>query len=372
MQTKFLISELIQKLNIQAQKEQDFSAFVGLDGFVDHILKVVLHKSQEQTRYFQTMKEFGQYIINAAGKSSELEIISQQTKFGGNAPIMANALAHLNLQTHLTGIFGYPDINPLFQKMHPEILIHSVGDPGTSSALEFNDGKLILSDFVPIEHLDWTTFIERVNQEKLVKHLKSVELIALVDWSNLSHGTSLWKNLLEQIILPAEINNKIFFFDLADLSAKSSEQVRTIIQVISSYGSQGKVILGLNENEAEKLYAIYQDKIPDQPTSLKDLAQYLFQAIQIEYLVIHPLDRSLLVSPEGIYELPGQLVEQPKIITGGGDHFNAGICLGHLLQLNPEEMLLLGMATSGAYVQNGYSPSWQDLIIYLEQWEAKH
>jgi hypothetical protein len=31
--------------------------------------------------------------------------------------------------------------------------------------------------------------------------------------------------------------------------------------------------------------------------------------------------------------------------------------------------MILGMATSGAYIQNGYSPEIQDLINYLEVWE---
>jgi sugar/nucleoside kinase (ribokinase family) len=53
-------------------------------------------------------------------------------------------------------------------------------------------------------------------------------------------------------------------------------------------------------------------------------------------------------------------------LTGGGDNLNAGFCLGLLNNLSIEECMLAGMATSGAYVQNGFSPSMDDLIEYLK------
>ena len=59
------------------------------------------------------------------------------------------------------------------------------------------------------------------------------------------------------------------------------------------------------------------------------------------------------------------MVEAPKISTGGGDNFNAGFCLGQLLGLGYRDSMLLGMAVSGYYVENGKSPSAQELAGHL-------
>ena len=46
-------------------------------------------------------------------------------------------------------------------------------------------------------------------------------------------------------------------------------------------------------------------------------------------------------------------MQQPKISTGAGDHFNAGFCLGRVLGFWLAESLCAGVATSGYYVRTG-------------------
>ncbi len=45
--------------------------------------------------------------------------------------------------------------------------------------------------------------------------------------------------------------------------------------------------------------------------------------------------------------------------------------MGLLAGYEAHQCMLLGMATSGAYIQNGVSPSPDDLIAYIEQWAEK-
>jgi sugar/nucleoside kinase (ribokinase family) len=54
--------------------------------------------------------------------------------------------------------------------------------------------------------------------------------------------------------------------------------------------------------------------------------------------------------------------------TGGGDNLNAGYCLGLLLGLDPSQCMILGMASSGSYVQESQSPDVTQLISYLKNW----
>ena len=74
---------------------------------------------------------------------------------------------------------------------------------------------------------------------------------------------------------------------------------------------------------------------------------------------------------ENHYHLSGQLIEQPQVSTGGGDNFNAGFCFGLLNDFSVEESMILAMATSGAYVQNGNSPDQKSLMKYLSDWQSK-
>ncbi|NJO01528.1 MAG: hypothetical protein HC880_07420 [Bacteroidia bacterium] len=76
----------------------------------------------------------------------------------------------------------------------------------------------------------------------------------------------------------------------------------------------------------------------------------------------------MLISAETSWELPGRVVAKPRISTGGGDNLNAGFCFGQLLGFSLPESLLLGMATSGAYVASGESPDIPALVAYLWQW----
>ena len=61
----------------------------------------------------------------------------------------------------------------------------------------------------------------------------------------------------------------------------------------------------------------------------------------------------------------GPFVQQPKISTGAGDHFNAGFCLGRGAGANLEESLCTGVATSGYYVRNATSPTGKQLAEFI-------
>jgi sugar/nucleoside kinase (ribokinase family) len=63
----------------------------------------------------------------------------------------------------------------------------------------------------------------------------------------------------------------------------------------------------------------------------------------------------------------GPFVQQPKISTGAGDHFNAGFCLGRVLGLGLEESLCAGVATSGYYVRHAESPTAEQLADFTAE-----
>src|SRR5688500_7057812 len=74
-------------------------AFVGLDGFVDEIIHAVDKRDDAETFHrVPTISKLAQRIAAAAGHSTNIELVNQRTKLGGNGPIMANDLDILGIK----------------------------------------------------------------------------------------------------------------------------------------------------------------------------------------------------------------------------------------------------------------------------------
>src|ERR1043166_9028118 len=118
-------------------KASHLRAFVGLDGFVDEIVHVV--DKRENAEHFQrlsTIAALGERISTAAGKSTNIELVNQRTKLGGNGPIMANALAQLGVKVTYVGALGYPSLHPVFHDFAQHADVHSIAEAGHTDACE--------------------------------------------------------------------------------------------------------------------------------------------------------------------------------------------------------------------------------------------
>src|SRR5262245_8309807 len=121
-------------------------AFIGLDGFVDEIIHAVDKRdTAESFQRLPTIARLAERIGAAAGKSTNIELVNQRTKLGGNGPIMANALARLGIKVTYVGALGYPVMHSVFNEFARRAEVHSISDPGHTDALEFDDGKLMLT-----------------------------------------------------------------------------------------------------------------------------------------------------------------------------------------------------------------------------------
>jgi hypothetical protein len=363
------IQALIQALREYEASGRQFKAFVGFDGYEDKIQKVVEAKQGSEPVFFESIANFSKHLGGLAGRSGQIELLTQDTKLGGNAPIMANALGGLGFKNHCVGTLGFPEVAPVFRNMHPNCTTISIANPAETNALEFDDGKLIFSEVSTFEKLTWQYVREKANFVNLRHYIIESDVVAFVDWANLSHCNDIWEGILKNIIIPSGTGNQHFFFDLADPSKRPVEEIKRAFDLISTYQSHGKVTLGMNENEAHKIASALgfeTDKV-----TLTEIGELIWANLRVEQLLIHPTERSIVYHHQQIYEEKGRYITKPKILTGGGDNLNAGFCLGLVLELDIALCMILGMATSGAYIQNGYSPEIQDLINYLEVWEKE-
>ncbi|GAB4402570.1 MAG: hypothetical protein OHK0039_00750 [Bacteroidia bacterium] len=344
----------------------------GFDGYLDSIKHVVAHRDAAGPAYFGSLTALGQRIEAAAGKSAQLELVPVAYKLGGNAPIMAQTLGCLGIDTVLVGTLGAPDLHPLFGEMHPRVQTYSLGAAAETLALEFGDGKLILSDVQAFADLGWARVAAQMGISRLDEILGQTDLIALVGLSNLPLATDLLdglrRHLASGIARPA---GQQFFFDLADPTRLADKHLRALLGVIGQYRELGRTTLGLNENEAIHLAKVLRGQTPPAGRdALPGWTTALYQALGVDALLVHPVDCSLLIDSSGCTLLEGRLVPQPRILTGGGDNLNAGFCLGLMQNWPTEACLLAGMATSGAYISLGHSPDRAQLTAYLRTWQA--
>ncbi|HBF35758.1 MAG TPA: hypothetical protein DDW50_00370 [Firmicutes bacterium] len=132
-------------------------ACIGFDGFIDSIIRVVKQKTPDKKlRYFDTIEEFGSFLISQSGQSCSIELKEHLCKMGGNMPIFSNALGSLGISVTCIGALGYPQVHPLFEPMKKNhCTLYTVSDPGLTSALEFDDGKVMLIRIEALDNLTW-------------------------------------------------------------------------------------------------------------------------------------------------------------------------------------------------------------------------
>ena len=348
-------------------------AFVGLDGFVDEITHVV-DKRENAAKFdrLRTIEQLAARLAGAAGKSTNVELVNQRTKLGGNGPIMANALARLGIKVTYLGALGYPHLHPVFTDFARHAEVHSIADPGHTDALEFDDGKLMLTKTTPLNDVTWDNIQRRYGRDRFADHFSTADLVGFVNWTMIPYMSDLWASLLAEFCPVHAGGRRRIFFDLADPEKRQPQDLVRALELIGAFEKHFEVILGLNEKEAHEVGQVLGFKASD--TSRDGLAS-LSQAIQkrtgVATLVVHPVTYALACSGGVVSVVDGPFVDRPLITTGAGDHFNAGFCLGKLIGFDNAASVLCGVTTSGYYVRTANSPGVEDLAGMLRAWPSR-
>jgi sugar/nucleoside kinase (ribokinase family) len=362
----------LQQLAARRDQLGSRSALVGFDGFVDTIVTPVgLRRSAgEDFTPIGTLTEFGQRIVAAAGKSTNIELYPRMDKLGGNGPIMANALLAAGVRVTYVGAVGRPNIHPVFAQMAAKARTFSLSAAAQTTAVECNDGKIMLGQMRCLDEITYDRIVEVMGEAALHAELASANLVSLVNWTMIPNMTAIFGALTDHVLpkLPAS-PDRIFFFDLADPEKRSVEDLRGALNAIVKFRKFGKVTLGLNLKEAQQVATALGVTAPnDQEPNLRTAAQEIRSKLGIQTVVVHPTQSAACATEAGTAWVPGPYTQKPLITTGAGDHFNTGFSLGQLLGLDPEACLAVGVSTSGHYVRTGESPSLSTLETFLANW----
>ena len=368
MNARHVLDDLSAKMPNAANK----TALVGLDGFVDKIVKPIANRFGQGDAFepIPTIEGFGQRILAAAGKSTNIEMFQEVEKLGGNGPILADALASQGFTTRYVGALGMP-LHPVFEKFAERTKAVSIGEPGITHALEFEDGKLMLGLMQDFDNITLQRVIDTMGEGAFLDAINRADLIALVNWTMLPNMTSLMEEMLTRVLpnLGPKESGRTFFFDLADPAKRTRGELKEVLAVIARFRSHGSVTLGLNLSEAHQVVEVLGlEAVEDTADSLKAAASRIRTTLNLTCVVVHPRSGAACSTRDGAWHVEGPFCRNPKISTGAGDHFNAGFAAAQVLGLKPETSLAVAVATSGQYVRTARSPSLRETARFIESW----
>lgn len=373
MNTPELRAACAGQLQTHAAKVAALNAFVGFDGFVDEILHVV-DKRENADKYLRlpTISKYAERLAAAAGKSTNVEMVSQMTKLGGNGPIMANALASFGLKVCYLGNLGYPNLHPIFSDFAKRAEVHTIAEPGYTDAVEFEDGKIMCGKHKALRDVNWENIKSRFGADQFTARLQAANFVGFVNWTMLTSMNDTWATILKEVCPQLTGPRRKIFFDLADPEKRTREDVVKALSLITEFEKYFDAILGLNEKEAYEIGGHLGLSTGDHsPEGLLKLAQEIHARIKINTVVVHPVSYALAVSANDAAIIEGPFTPKPLITTGAGDHFNAGFCLGKLLGFDNAKAVLTGVSTSGFYVRTAKSPTVADLVGLQQNWPVK-
>jgi sugar/nucleoside kinase (ribokinase family) len=348
-------------------------AMVGFDGFIDRITSVVDKRlgQGDQFERIETIEDYGNRILAAAGESANFELFINYEKLGGNGPIMANALLNAGVKTRYIGALGEKSIRPVFAEFAKKTDAVSIVEPGITHALEFSDGKIMLGTMASLEGLNYDAILRHISEGDFFDLLSRQDLISMVNWTMIPNMTELFSDLLDHVIpnLPPR-DTKHYFFDLADPVKHPVDEIETALRTIARFQNFGEVTLGLNLAEAKQIYDILgQSEVDEDAEGLKTMASVIRDELKIGCVVVHPNESAACATKIESFWIPGPYTEDPKITTGAGDHFNAGFSAAKLLGLTPLACLTVGVSFSGHYVRTGESPNLMQVERFIRNWK---
>lgn len=356
--------------NVLAKFPEDETGFTpkavicGFDGYVDSLYSLVTtRESSENFTAMDSMTQFADRIITAAGSSCNIERVLKKRIGGGFAPNIGRALVHLGANLYLMASIGYPEVLPLFHE-YPQALIErvhflTVNDPGETAGLEFKDGKVMLTDFGNINELSWEKIMDRIGRDQFIELLEQADALGQGHWSLLPHMNDMWERMIADIF-PNLSNpkHKRFYVDAADMAKRKPPDIQRMMDLLGEVNEYLLATLSLNDKETAQIAAT----IPGLPkvTTQEDLhgiGQDIETQANLDTVVIHSPHFATISTTNAHYFVKEGFTSAPKFTTAAGDHFNGGVLTAMLQDYSPAESILVGNAVTAYFVRTGESPS---------------
>ncbi len=355
-------------------QKQPTHVLIGFDAAIDKIMDVVDKRTGwDSYQRILTIPAYAARIRRAAGLSTNLEMVPKTIKTGGCAVNTSNALLNLGASVDFVGTVG-ERFDPIFRELASRCReFISIGEPSYAQALEFDDGKIIMAELAPMQEVTWGKLEGHLPVERQVELYGGADVIAMVNWTETPHMNQIWRSLLDHVFpkLP-KAKQRLIFFDLADPEKRPRGELEAGLRLIEEFREFGTVVLGLNRKEATHVGDVLRVKCssPLGEASLEEITMAIAKNLCVQGVAVHPVWGAGIVLHDEYVEVKGPFTPHPRLVTGAGDNFNAGLIYGLSLGLSPHEALTLAVGTSGFYVRNMKSPTLAELLGFLAQCKA--
>jgi sugar/nucleoside kinase (ribokinase family) len=358
-------------------------ALVGFDGFIDEIIRVVDRRhSMDPAGYtaIRTIPEFAARAGSAAGKSSNIELVVAEERFGGNGPLMAGAMGRLGAPVTYIGAVGREDnpraLHPLYKELEARCRrVIPIAPPAHTDALEFDDGKIMLGKPHNVQRVTWSALVEAVGEPDLIRIADDCAVIAIVNWVMMAGVEGIWEALCDRVLprLAPHQRGRRIFIDLCDPAKRTDADVAKAMTLLQRMNALAPVTLGLNLAEAERVARVIGVDAFGGPgnqtfgVAIAHAAAVIRAKLDLACVVVHPREGAGAATTDRSDWFDGPFTATPKLSTGAGDHFNGGFAFAQSLGLDLPECLATGCAVSGAYVRDAASPSLPRLVSFLRE-----
>lgn len=364
--------DLAARLRLHAEELPAMRVVAGFDGFVDQIVQIVAERQDlDSFTPVPTISAYAELMRQAAGRSSLREFVVRNVDPGGCAVNLGDGMISLGVPLEFFGTLGQPP-HPVFAEFAARCRRCTSWevDPGFTMAMEFQDGKSMLSSVSQLAAFA-PGLLERVLADgKFAGACAEAELVAITNWTLFPHMTDCWRVLQDKVF--AHLTHRPWFFlDLVDPRSRSEADIRAMLPVLSRFEAHGRCVLGGNLNEGNVLATLLGLKtVPEEGPAVAELCDALRKALEISEVAIHCVAGGAVASEDGVAWVTGPYTPTPVKSTGAGDRYNAGYCLGRLLGLPPRDRCLTAAAAAGFFVRNARSATIENVCGLLEQWAA--
>jgi hypothetical protein len=341
---------------------------LGCDGFVDETYEIVeVRKSQAEFTPMKNLRQFGELLVERADGGVGVELVPKRRCEGGFGINTGRVAACLGLKPCLPGLYGSQTIDPAYHEFGDICDLVSLGDPALTIALEFSDGKVLMSNLAAVSNLTWNDFKEHFGQEKLKELFSDVDILGLGYWSLTANFDGLFKGFMEQY--ESMKPPRRMFFDFADIKKKSSESFIKSLELIKTFNSKIPMTFSLNEHEVVELFSRIGVKRPElTPAAIASALTVAREKIGFDELVVHTPEFAAASSAadgeaHAIQERQTDVVR----LAGAGDSFNGGFLCASLGNLPLKERLVIANAVTAFFVTNATPPTKEELIAQIKK-----
>ena len=367
--TEHAVATYLKKKEDLWQNAPKKTTFLGFDGYIDLIYSLVSSReSPKKWTRMKTMKEFGSRVLDTAGSSCNIERVLKKDIAGGFAPNMARALENLNSMVILAAAMGKPDIKPLFKEFSERVKLISIQNNGTTVCLEFDDGKVMTTDFGSINSLSWETIMETIPRDDFIDFIEKSDAIGQGHWALVPNMNDFWKKMIQEIFPSlSDSKSKYFMVDIADVSKRSDRDVLEMLSLLHGIENFMPTVLSMNDRETIEVSKILSKNTEEfggkilQPIQDRedyyDIGMRMNELLDLSYVTSHDPHFTTITTRKNHYWVTEGFTAHPNFTTAAGDHYNAGVLLGLVCGLEPYETLVLGNAVTAVFVRTGESPT---------------